>query len=150
MGRLTNEIKKNLYDIEKARIDLSIYLKNGFITDDDIIGLNNVDYNYGLKKDKDIKEQKLRLIYACPFLLCDQEFASGNIKKLLPALLEYRYNMELRELQDEYELGFFSIKELNEQKKKLKYIYYNSTVDGKNILKTGNCKGIKNKVLILK
>ena len=46
MSRLTNSKKIKLLSIEKARIQLAIDMKNGLITEDDIIllGHKNIEY----------------------------------------------------------------------------------------------------------
>ena len=49
MGRLTNSKKIKLLKLEKARLQLSADLKNGLITEEDLIKLGTKDVNYGFK-----------------------------------------------------------------------------------------------------
>ena len=131
--------------INQARSVLNIRLQNGFITESDIIHLLYENQNFSLMMAKNShKLNTLKEIFNSPFILCDQENLSMNIKKLLPLLLQCRYEMEIKELNNFLESGFISKEEYENQENLLKYCYYESSQDGKNILKTGHAIGVLN------
>lgn len=152
MGRLTSEKKHLLLRIERQRIYIGNYLFNKVITDKDIYELTNTSFSNMLDVNQSIntKTKMLKIIYSCPFLLCDQKYISNNIKIILPSFLEYRYNMEIDELENRYKQGCYSKEEYLEEKRKIYFVYYDSSDDGKNIIKKGVCKGIKNNLLVLR
>ena len=148
-GKLQNERKIKLAKIEIARLNIKKYLEDEFITVEDIISLSNIDKNYGvlLNKKSDCKTTILRYIYNCPFLLCDQESASIEIKQILPLFLQYRYNMEIKELDNLYEQGDMDQEEYYKQKAIINFCYYNSSKEGKEILKYGRIQNITDNVI---
>ena len=140
--------KLSLLKIEKARVILNIELSNKFITESDILKLLTVneDYGFGYKNNRfDYKSNVLRSIYNSPFVLCDQDNLSLSIKKILPEFLKVRYNCEIEELEFLLNNGDISQDEFLDQKKLLKFCYYESSNDGINILKIGK---IKNKIKV--
>lgn len=149
MGRLTNSKKIKLLRIEKARIFLKQDLENGLITEEDVIGLFNKDVNYGINKKQifNKKEKLLKDIFNCPFLLCDQDVLSQDLKKVLPVFLSVRYNIEKEMLDFYYKQGYLNEIEYNKELDELEFCYYKSSKDGKNILKTGCVVGIKNNII---
>lgn len=148
-GKLQNERKIKLARMEIDRLNIKKYLEDEFITDEDIISLINIDKNYGvlLNKKSDCKTTVLRHIYNCPFLLCDQQCASTEIKKVLPLFLNYRYNMEINELNNLYEQGDMDQEEYYQQKGMINFCYYNSTKEGKEILKFGHIQNVTDDVV---
>ena len=62
-------------------------------------------------------------------------------------MLEARCQDEVEELEKQNELGFIDDSELKEELEMLKFVYYLSSEDGKEILKTGHVKNVKSKVL---
>lgn len=146
MDRLSKKEEITLLKVEKQRAIISKYLFNGLITDKDIISLVNVKSDYGITYDiNEIseKEKVLKLIYNFPYLLCDQKKLSLEVKKILPLFLHCRYNMEKDEIEYLYNLGEYSKKEYKDIIKMLRFIYYKTSKDGKEILKTGHAKKIK-------
>lgn len=139
--------KEILERIDRARILLDQNLECGLITDEDIFGLLKKDKNYTLNKTKKYKEILLKQIISSPFILCDQKRLSFEVKRLLPAMLEARCQDEVEELEKQNELGFIDDSELKEELEMLKFVYYLSSEDGKEILKTGHVKNVKSKVL---
>ena len=138
---LTDKKKNNLIRIEAARQALNIYLENGFITEEDILRLLKKKSDYGFRyKDKvqTYKKSILRDIFNSPFILCDQDNLSLNIKQLLPLILKSRYDREIDELKYMLENGYINKEEYIEEEKLLKYNYYGSSKDGKSILKNGH------------
>lgn len=138
---LTDKKKINLVRIEAARQALNIYIENGFITEEDILHLLTVKSDYGFKyKDKvqTYKKCILRDIFNSPFILCDQDSLSLNVKQLLPIILKSRYDKEIDELKYMLENGYINKEEYIEEEKLLKYNYYGSSKDGKSILKKGH------------
>lgn len=150
MSRLTNSKKIKLLSIEKARLQLSVDLKNGLIKEEDIILLGYKSINYGFKCGKSsYKQSVLRNIFNSPFVLCDQDSLSLNIKKILPVFLEARYKTEQEELKYQYEQCYISKEEYEKELDELEFVYYKSSLDGKNILKTGHVSDVKdNKIKI--
>ena len=129
------------------------YILTGWITDEDLMNIFLVcdkNSNYGLISPKTKKEVLLKDIYNSPFILCDIDCLSSNIKKLLPNLLSYRYEQEKAEINYLYSINEISKCEYQKKLDDLKYYYYESTMDGKNILETGKCIGITDNVLKLK
>ena len=81
------ERQKNLIRINNKRSEINLALQNGLITEDDIISLLKKDINYGvrnLQSYQSPKNKMLKNIFNCPFLLCDQEILSDELKLLLP------------------------------------------------------------------
>ena len=149
MGRLTNSKKEKLVRIETARYILGKHLENGLITIEDIMALACKNANYGLKisdKKYSYKASVLKDIFNCPFLLCDQENLSIEIKKLLPIFLNTRYQIEKDMLDYYYKECYFSKEEYDKEIDELDFVYYKSSNDGKKIQKTGTAVGINSKV----
>lgn len=150
MGRLTNSKKIKLLKIEKARAELELEFRRGLITEYDILKLISRNVNYGIrKKDENLsyKNSVLKNIFNCPFLLCDQDFLDINIKKLLPSFLDARYSVEKDMLKYYYDSSFISQEEYNNELEELKFCFYESSKDGKNILKTGHVINVKDNVI---
>ena len=139
--------KEILERIDRARILLDQNLECGLITDEDIFGLLKKDKNYTLNKTKKYKEILLKQIISSPFVLCDQKRLSLEVKRLLPIILGTRCQDEIEELEKQNELGFINDDELKEELEMLKFVYYLSSEDGREILKTGHVKNVKSKVL---
>ena len=139
--------KEILERIDRARILLDQNLECGLITDEDIFGLLKKDKNYTLNKTKKYKEILLKQIISSPFVLCDQKRLSLEVKSLLPIILGTRCQDEIEELEKQNELGFINDDELKEELEMLKFVYYLSSEDGREILKTGHVKNVKSKVL---
>ena len=138
---LTDKKKENLVRIEQARHTLNLYLQNAFITEEDILHLLKVKNDYGFKyknKFHSYKSSVLRSIYNSPFILCDQDYLSLNVKQLLPLILKCRFEKEIDELKYMLENDLIGKEEYTEQEKLIKYCYYGSSKDGKNILKNGH------------
>lgn len=146
MNKLNNEKKINLLKIEKARVILDADLRNGLITEKDIVGLLKVDSDYGHTKQGKLsyKESALKQIYNCPFLLCDQVHLSCRVSSILPIFLNIRYDMELDELDELLETEQISFDEYMDAKEMLKFCYYWSSKEGKEIMENRNTKS-KNK-----
>lgn len=138
MANLTKSKKLKLLKIERERLYISNLLENNILTDEDILYLIKKDASYGLVETKNKSKLYLKDIFNCPFLLCDQDYLSLNMKKLLPYLLDARYKAEQEELNYQYKEGFLSKEELDKQLDELLFVYYKSSQDGKNILKTGH------------
>ena len=80
-------------------------------------------------------------------MLCDQDILSLSIKKILPIFLDSRYKIEQDELKYQYNEGYIT-KELYEKElDELKFIFYKSSLDGKNILKTGHVLNVCDNVI---
>lgn len=145
------EIKKiKLLQIEKARILLNIELENGVITEKDLINLLSERADYGfIKKDEfnSYKKRILKDIFNSPFLLCDQENISIRVKKLLPIFLKCRYDMEIDQLNYMYNECYINEEEFEKEKKLIKFYYYQSSTDGKSILKTGHVNNVLNNII---
>lgn len=143
MGKLTNDKKINLLKIKRERLFLGIDLENGLIKENDILSLLKVDSEYGYIKRQGrlyYKESVLKQIYNCPFLLCDQELLSKKVKSIIPIFLNTRYDMELDELDILVETGQISYDEYLNLKEMLKFCYYESSNEGKEILKKGHIR----------
>lgn len=149
---ITEKKENLLVQIKEARSKFKIDFNNGIITEDDIKGLLRVNGNFGFKyKDRlhTYKSSVLRSIFNSPFILCDQEDLSFVLKKTLPFLLGARYDMEIEELNNQLRLNYITQDEYNEQEKLLKFCYYESSIDGKSILKTGHVNNVlDNKIRI--
>ena len=142
---ITENKKILLERIQEARNKFEIDFNNGIITEEEIIGLLRVKGDYGFKyKDKfhTYKSSVLRSIFNSPFVLCDQDELSIAMKKFLPILINARYDMELEELDSQLDLNYISEAEYIEMKKLLKFCYYESSIDGKSILKTGHVNNV--------
>ena len=149
MGRLSNVKKIKLLKIEKDRLILFDYIKNNYITEADILGLINKDVNYGITNinPKKKKETMLKRIFNSPFLLCDQPYLSINIKKLLPYFLDARYQVEKEILKYHLDNNFMNEDEYKIALDELEFVYYKSSEDGKNILKTGHVVDVKSNII---
>ena len=136
MGRISNERKIRLLKIEKARIELGRELKTGFINDSDIMYMLSKDVNFGTHKKREFFRHKiLKDIMNCPYLLCDQENLSPNIKVILPSILISRFNIEKNELDYQFENCYITEEEYNNELDELEYFYFKSTEEGKEIFK---------------
>ena len=147
MDNLDIKREEALERINKARIMLDQELEYGLITDSDILGLFKKDKNYSLNKARNYKELLLRQIICSPFVLCDQDRLSLDLKKLLPMILKIRSKDEIEELEKIHKLGFINAEELKEEKEMVKFIYYLSSEEGRQILKNGKVKNVKSKIL---
>ena len=144
MKELTKEQQLLLLRIEKARVMLAGELERGYITSRDIISTFSKDDNYRLSNNHEYKINVLKNIINCPFLLCDQDNLDMDIKKLLPNILKVRYDSEIEELYALYENGDITDDELLEGKQGLKFCYYESSIEGKQIFKNGKVKSVVN------
>jgi len=143
------ERQKNLIRINNKRSEINLALQNGLITEDDIISLLKKDINYGvrnLQSYQSPKNKMLKNIFNCPFLLCDQEILSDELKLLLPHLLSARYNTEKDALKVYLEQCFIDENEYNEELDNLNFFYYESSNDGRSILESGHAIFEKNQV----
>lgn len=148
MGRLTNSKKIKLLKLEKARLQLSADLKNGLITEEDLIKLGTKDVNYGFKYGNiNYKLSVLKSILNCPSVLCDQDSLSIEFKKILPLFLDARYKIEQDELKYQYSEGYISKEEYEKELDELEFVYYKSSEDGKSILKTGHVLDVKDNII---
>lgn len=141
MNYLINERQQKLLKIEKKRNELANYLESGLITEKDIIDLIKKDVNYGIityNVGRNPKKSMLKNIFNCPFLLCDQDCLSDEMKALLPYLLSARYEIEKNNLNFYLEQNFIDENDYNKELDDLKFFYYESSEDGKSILETGN------------
>lgn len=147
MNKLNNEKKISLLKIQKARLILDADLRNGLITEKDIIGLLKVDSDYGLTKQGKLsyKESALKQIYNCPFLLCDQVHLSCRVISILPIFLNIRYDMELDELDELLETEQISFDEYMDAKEMLKFCYYESSAEGKEIKDNRHSRSVRSK-----
>lgn len=151
MGKLTNQKKLELLKIKKYRKILEMYLKEKIVDESDIIDLLRFNSSYVfLKDDCNSKRQMLKNIFNCPFLLCDQPSLSLNMKKILPFILKCRYDMEMEEIELQFELGYISKVELDYNVDMLKFCYYESSMDGKSILKEGHAKRVVDNIVRVK
>ena len=136
MGRLSNSKKIKLLRIEKARLELGRELKTGFINDSDIIYMLSKDVNFGTHKKREFFRHKiLKDIMNCPYLLCDQENLSPEIKRILPSILISRFNIEKDELDYQFENCYIDKETYNKELEELEYFYFKSTEEGKEIFK---------------
>ncbi len=147
MNNLDMRKEKTLEKINKARIILDQALECGLITASDIFNLLKKDKNYSLDRTKNYKELLLKQIVGSPFVLCDQDRLSLSLKKLLPIILKIRCEDEIGELEKMQELGFINAAEFKEEKEMVKFVYYLSSEDGRQILKNGHVKNVKDNVL---
>ena len=135
------EREKKLIRINEKRKELALGLQTGLITEEDIISLLTKDINYGVRTvnvARNPKKSMLKNIFNCPFLLCDQDGLSIEIKQLLPYFLSARYQNEKDVLKIYLEQTFLDENEYNKELENLKFFYYESSNDGKNILETGH------------
>lgn len=144
MKELTREQQVLLLRIEKARVMLAKELERGYITSVDIINSFSKDDNYRLSNDHVYRENVIKNIINSPFVLCDQDNLDINLKKLLPNILKVRYDLEKEELYTLYENGDITEDELLDGKEMLKFCYYESSCEGKQILKNGKVKSVIN------
>ena len=112
-----------------------------------LVSINCQTREYILSSPKSYKELLLKQIAINPFLLCDQDNLDLNVKKIIPVLLTLRSNSEIDELEMMQELDFISEQELKEEIQMVKFNYYLSSEDGRNILKKGHVKNVKDNVL---
>lgn len=144
MKELTKEQHIILLKIEKARITLAGELQRGYITTRDIISTFLKDSEYRLSNNHEHKTNILKNIINSPFILCDQDNLEMDIKKLLPNILKTRYDLEMEELYSLYNNGDITDDELLDGKQMLKFCYYESSMDGKQIFKNGKVKSVVN------
>ena len=136
MTRLTNTRKIKLLRIEKIRLELSSELQTQFINESDIMYILGKDVNYGVHKKRDsFRHKRLKDIMNCPFILCDQENLSPNIKAILPSILISRFNIEKDELDYQFENCYIDEETYNKELDELEYFYFKSTEEGKEIFK---------------
>ena len=136
MGRLSNSKKIKILRIEKARFELGRELETGFINDSDIMYMLSKDVNFGTHKKREFFRHKiLKDIINCPYLLCDQEYLSPEIKKILPSILISRFNIEKDELDYQFENCYIDKETYNKELEELEYFYFKSTEEGKEIFK---------------
>lgn len=147
MNDLETRKEENLERINKARAILDMNLECNLISSENIITLLKKDKNYAFSRPKNNKDRLLKQIIVSPFVLCDQKRLSLEVKKLLPIMLETRCQDEVEELEKQNELGFIDDSELKEELEMLKFVYYLSSEDGREILRTGHVKNVKSKVL---
>lgn len=140
------ETKENLLKrIQLLRFKLNKEIENGLISEDDIISVIKGNINYIFCKDKKVqsyKQKVLKDIYNCPFLLCDQNNVSLKIKKLLPLFLNMRYLKEIEEIEYLLKSSYINNKEYEELIKITKFTYFESSIDGKNILENGQVDNV--------
>ena len=150
----TIEKKKVLLEqIQEARNKFKIDFNNGIITEAEIMRLLKVKSDFGFKYRTTVhtyKSNVLRSIFNSPFVLCDQDDLSIIMKKILPFLLGARYEMEIEELDGQLRLGYISNNEYIKKKQLLKFCYYESSEEGKSILKTGHVKNVLNNKIRVK
>lgn len=147
MNDLEARKEENLERINKAREILDMNLECNLISSENIISLLKKDKEYAFSRPKNNKDRFLKQIIISPFILCDQKRLSLEVKKLLPIILETRCQDEVEELEKQNELGFIDDGELKEELEILKFVYYLSSEDGREILRTGHVKNVKSKVL---
>ena len=137
--------QKIKYRINCYQIELKRFYINNQISDNDIMNifsLNSTEFLSILKTRKnDVKFSFFSSLYFSPYILCDQEYLSEGLKKLLPIILNTRFNMEMDELNYYYNNGMINKKEYNQTKENLIYSYYETTEDGKKIFKDFNENG---------
>ena len=140
------ETKENLLKrIQLLRFKLNKEIENGLISEDDIISVIKGNINYIFCKDKKVqsyKQKVLKDIYNCPFLLCDQNNVSLKIKKLLPLFLNMRYLKEIEEIEYLLKSSYINNKEYEELISITKFTYFESSIDGKNILENGQVDNV--------
>lgn len=136
MGRISNSKKIKLLRIEKARLELGRELERQFINEGDIMYMLSKDVNFGTEvKREGFRHKILKDIMNCPFILCDQENLSPNIKVILPSILISRFNIEKNELDYQFENCYITEEEYNNELDELEYFYFKSTEEGKEIFK---------------
>ena len=136
--------------IDKQRYYLDMLLESGKINEKMLVNLMMKDSFFGIPhsgEELTLEEQALREIYNAPYLLCDQEHLSDNVKKLLPIFLESFYKRNREDLKRSYEEGDMTGNEYASVVKKLRYATYESSEDGKCIKQNGLCVGVKDYVL---
>ena len=152
MENLTKNRQENLNRLSKVRKQVSDALQSGLLTDADIINIVGKDANYGIRNisaHQNLKGMMLKNIFNCPFLLCDQEYLSAQIKELLPHLLKARYNTEKDTLNCYLEQCFIDESEYKQELEDLEFYFYKSSNDGINIIETGHVANQEN-VLVKK
>lgn len=138
---------QELERINNAREVLDYALSVGLITQKDIYNIlkNNCDYIF--TKTNGYKDKLLKQIISSPFVLCDQDSLDLHVKKILPTILSIRSSVEINELEMMQELGLIDEHELKDELKMIKYNYYLSSIEGRQILKYGHIKNVKDNVL---
>ena len=129
MEKLTKEQEINLLRIEKARIILVNKIETGLIKKEDLVRIFDYKTNYGVSlgiSRNPLKSETLKEIYNCPFLLYGCESLDDKTKKLLQDFVVNRYNNELNELKYLYKDGQINKNEYDEEKKLLKFYYFNA------------------------
>ena len=136
MSRLSNSKKIKLLRIEKAKFELGRELQTKFINESDIIYILGKNVNYGTYKKRDsFRHQILRDIMNCPYILCDQESLSPEIKKMLPYILISRFNIEKDELDHQFENFYIGEDDYNRELDELEFCYFKTSLEGKEIFK---------------
>ncbi len=136
MGRISNSKKIKLLRIEKAKLELGRELERQFINEGDIMYMLSKDVNFGTEVKREFLRRKiLKDIMNCPFLLCDQEYLSPNIKAILPSILISRFNIEKNELDYQFENFYITEEKYNNEISDLEYFYFKSSEEGKEIFK---------------
>ena len=130
-------LTEDLDRIKEAESTLADYLKNGFITESDIMQLFNETSNYGINiiYGVDYKTKILRMIYNCPFILCNVDNLSRTLKQELNKFLHKRYNMELDELDLYLNEGELSFDEYLDKKEILKLYYFGDSKKSRKVKK---------------
>ena len=150
MGRLSIKNKEMLQRIVYERRKLKLDVMDVPISASDIEdAISKYGPSFFFMKDKygSCKDALVRRILISPFLLCDQENLDTDMQLLIPKLLEYRYNLEIEEIDHQLKQGLISKKEYDEIKGELDFAYYGSSKDGRSILSTGMTCETKKKVL---
>ena len=94
------------------------------------------DVNFATHKKREFLRYKiLKDIINCPYLLCDQENLSSEIKRILPSILISRFNIEKDELDYQFENFYIDEETYNKEIDELQYFYFKSTEEGKEIFK---------------
>ena len=134
MKKINNSKEIKLLRIEKARLELGRELQTEFISDEDIMYMLSKDINFGTHKKREFsRRQVLKDIMNCPFILCDQEYLSSNLKEMLPYILISRFNIEKDELNYQFENFYIDEETYNKELEELEYFYFKSSEEGKKI-----------------
>ena len=133
LNSIKNQKLVNLLKIEQYRYGIENAIKANVLSNEDILGLLNVDINYGLdiNRCRDNKERMMKTIYNAPFILCDIDLFDKNMKQVIYSLLKYRYEIELKEINYDLNKCYISEEEYNEKIEMLIYNYFYSSEEGK-------------------
>ena len=133
---MINSVEKqklvNSVRFERYRYIIENLIKKNKLTNEDIIGLLNVDINYGLYFDKNTssKDRILKTIYNAPFILCDINLFDKNMKQVIYSLLKYRYEQEINELNYDLEHVYINEDEYNDRLEMINFNYFYSSKEG--------------------